>query len=725
MDPALTELLLRSEEAAEDPVVEAIVRLRQPGLEVPGARIVSRFGTIATCRLAASAIRDVRRHPDVVSLKAPRLLGPEYDSPNPVGAPLDRLELRPTDVRRSPDLPLTGAGVVVGVVDWGLDIDHPSFKNPDGTARLLAVWNQANNTGVSPEPYGYGTVHSRDQINSALRTSQPYEMLRYHPARADRGGGSHGTHVLDIAAGNGRAGGPVGVAPLADLVFVDLADRDTGGLANLGGSVRLLEGVDFCARVAGKRPWVINLSIGRHGGPHDGTTLTELAFDELLDAAPGRFIVQSTGNYYRAGVHASGQLATGQAQTLHFETDPRDVTDNELEIWYDGDDEFAVSIEPPGGVGPVVPLGSRADLVVDGQLVGRVHHRAGDPNNGDNHVDAFLYAPARAGSWTVTVYAVRARKGRFDAWLERDEACPGCQARFIDDDRDPTCSTGTIANSHLPLIVGAYDAHQPARPVARFSSRGPTRDGRGKPDLGAPGVGVLAARSAPAGTLRSPGAHVRKSGSSMATPHVTGAVALCLQDAGQRLTARRIRALVLGTADAPLSERERLGRGYLNIPAMVAAVQKTFPELRYSEAHEEPVMDIDREAVLPLMVAPATAYRELLYRPGGQLSRWIGERFDILARPGRALTKPPRPGDVLLTVTLGQPGGGECGVLTDANLTRRRFTRSAAPGWYCTVTGATATRRRLILDPFRHVPPGQLLLRQRPTTIVATPAGSD
>ena len=127
-------------------------------------------------------------------------------------------------------------------------------------------------------------------------------------------------------------------------------------------------------------------------------------------------------------------------------------------------------------------------------------------------------------------------------------------------------------------------------------------------------------------------------------------------------------------------------------------------------------MDIDREAVLPLMVAPATAYRELLYRPGGQLSRWIGERFDILARPGRALTKPPRPGDVLLTVTLGQPGGGECGVLTDANLTRRRFTRSAAPGWYCTVTGATATRRRLILDPFRHVPPGQLLLRQRPAT---------
>lgn len=722
MDPALTELLLRSDEAAEDPVVEAIVRLRRPGLEVPGVRIVSRFGSIATCRLAASAIREVRQHPNVASLKAPRRLGPEPGSPDPGDASIDPSGLPPTDIRRPPGLSLTGAGVVVGVVDWGLDIDHPNFKNPDGTTRLLAVWDQANNSGASPRPYGYGTVHKRDDINAALRSSQPYETLRYHPARADRGGGSHGTHVVDIAAGNGRAGGPVGIAPLADLVFVDLADRDTGGLANLGGSVRLCEAVDFCARVAGSKPWVINLSIGRHGGPHDGSTLTELAFDELLDAAPGRFIAQSTGNYYRAGVHASGMLATGQSQTLQFNTDPRDITDNELEIWYDGDDEFAVSIEPPGGVGPVVRLGSRADLIVDGQLVGRVHHRAGDPNNGDNHVDAFLYAPARAGSWTVTVYAVRARNGRFDAWLERDEACPGCQARFIGDDRDPTCSTGTIANSHLPMVVGAYDAHQPARPVARFSSRGPTRDGRDKPDVAAPGVRIRAARSASVGALRSPGAHVRKSGSSMATPHVTGAIALCLQAAGNRLSASQIRGLVFGTADAPLTEPKRLGRGYLNIPALIAAVRTALPDLRDSEAQAEPRPAFDRDAVLPLMLAPATAYRELLYRPGAELSRWIGERFEILARPGRSVVEPPRAGDVLLTVTLGQPGVGACGVLTDANLTRRRVAHGS--GWYCTVTGATAARRRRVLDLFRCVPPGHLLLRQRRKTIDAMPAGS-
>lgn len=131
-------------------------------------------------------------------------------------------------------------------------------------------------------------------------------------------------------------------------------------------------------------------------------------------------------------------------------------------------------------------------------------------------------------------------------------------------------------------------------------------------------------------------------------------------------------------------------------------------------------MDVDRGALLALMLAPATAYRELLYRPRGRLSRWIGERFEIVARPGRPLTEPLRPGDVLLTVSLGRPGGGGCGVLTDARLARRRIARDA-PGWYCTVTGTSAERRHRILDPYRRVPPGHLLLRERPT-VESTPS---
>ena len=719
MDPALWELL-RDEEAAGDRVVEAIIRLRRPGLEIPGVRIVSRFGRIATCRLAASSVLEVREHADVVSLKAPRSLGPEYETFPADGHAGSASDLGLADCRRPSDLPLTGAGVVVGVVDWGLDFDHPNFKAPDGSTRLLALWDQRNNTtGASPQPYGYGTVHEQEQINQALQSLEPYRHLGYHPAAADRGGGSHGTHVMDIAAGNGRVGGPTGVAPNAKLVFVHLADRDTGGLANLGDSVRLLEAVDFIARTARDRPWVINFSVGRHGGPHDGTTLMELALDEFVSAAPGRFTVHSTGNYRRSRAHACGMLKQGQARTLSFVTDPADTTANELEIWYDGDDEFAVCINPPETSGAeAVPLGSQAELAVDEQVVGRVYHRAHDPNNDDNHIDAFLLPWGRAGIWTVTIEAVHVRSGRFHAWLERDEACKPCQARFIPDDSNSTYTTGTIANSHVPLVVGGYDAHSRTRPVAAFSSSGPTRDNRQKPDLVAPGVGVLAARSAPPGSVRSRGQLVRKSGSSMAAPHVTGAVALCLQAGGQRLDAQRIRALVLGTTD-PNTRTDsgfRLGRGYLNIPELVVAVQRAFPTIPVGDTKES-AMDSDLGATVPFAIAPSQAYRELLYRPDGQLSHWIDTRFDIIARPGQRVSDPPQPGDIMLQVTLGQRGAGTCFILVDPILTREHASGPhGSPGWYAAARDAAASmnpRQRRILDPSGYLPPGRLLLRPR------------
>src|SRR5215213_1205407 len=109
-------MLLRAAESDEDPEVEAIVRMRRPGLDVPHVRIVSRFGTIATCRLPASVVPDVRRHPHVASLKAARPIGPEPEAPD-WEEKLDDPTPRPTDARRPPALGVTGSGVVVGAVD--------------------------------------------------------------------------------------------------------------------------------------------------------------------------------------------------------------------------------------------------------------------------------------------------------------------------------------------------------------------------------------------------------------------------------------------------------------------------------------------------------------------------------------------------------------------------------------------------------------------------------
>jgi hypothetical protein len=571
MDPRLRELL-RGAVDRGDQEIEAIVRLRHPDIEVPGLRIVSRFGDIATCRLPISDIERAWRHEDVLSLKASRPLGSQRDMPEPSAALRLPLDVLATDIRRPPDCEQTGAGVIVAAIDFGCDFDHPNFKRADGTTRLLALWDQRDRDGSeSPQPYGYGSVYSQAQINDALRTAHPYDTLGYHPS-----GIQHGTHVLDIAAGNGAAGGPVGIAPQADLMVVHLAARDTGGLATLGDSARLLEALDFIARTAGQQPWVINMSLGRQGGEHKGSSPVERALDRVLRAKPGRCIAMSVGNYHDKSIHASGRLAAGEARSLTVITDERDLTRNEIEVWYGRDDELRVMLDSPDGdrtawIGP----DDEADIVLDDQVVGRIYHLRNDPDSGDNHIDIFLDPWAPAGRWTVTLEAVTARDGIFHAWIERDEACPGCQARFDAADADSSFTTGTVANGHLPLVVGAYNPHSPGRESTPFSSAGPTSDGRAKPDIAAPGLQVLAARAAPADSDQSPGTHIRKDGTSMATPHVTGAVALCLQGAGRPLGIEAIRALIVdntappGNGGAPSS---RLGRGRLDIRRALAGL---------------------------------------------------------------------------------------------------------------------------------------------------------
>jgi subtilisin family serine protease len=589
VDPALWQELRDDGER----MVEAVIRLARPGIEVPGVRIVSRFGTVATCRIPAADVIAARGRPEVLSLKAARGISPGWQETE--DPPADPGWL-PGDERRAASLGPTGAGVVLAAIDFGLDVDSAAFRTAAGDTRLLSFWDQRDQaSGTAPLPYGYGAVHDRAAIDRALREVHPYQALGYHPAVADPlGRGSHGTRVLDIAAGNGLAGGPAGLAPEADLAFVHLADRRTGGVGNFGDSVRLLEAVDFATRTAGARPCVINISAGRICGPKDGTTLVEQAFDQLLGGRPGTFIVDSGGNYYRWRVHSCGTVRQGERHTLTFAVQPTDVTPTELEIWYDGRDEYAVRIDPPGyATARPVRLGERADVLIDGRVAGQVYHRARDPNNGDNHIVAYLDAPGQAGEWTVTLDGTRITHGRFHAWIERDDSCRGCQARFSPQDARRTTTLGSIASSHLPLVVGAYDGNRPRRPAATFSSAGPCRDGRAKPDLVAPGVGVLAARSAPAGAIRNPGLLVRGNGTSFAAPQVSGAVALVYEIGGTRLAADDVRALVLGSCDPPpgADRGRRLGRGYLNVDALIADTMRFVAppaDTEVSDAEGEP-----------------------------------------------------------------------------------------------------------------------------------------
>jgi phosphatidylserine/phosphatidylglycerophosphate/cardiolipin synthase-like enzyme/subtilisin family serine protease len=600
MDPNLRRLVAQGDSEDE---VSAILRLAKPSMAPSGVRLVAQFGEIATVRLKRGSISDVRTSAEVVSAKAPINLWPDEEL-EPTEALEVFEEVLPSDVRISSSVNVTGRGVVVGIVDWGLDFAHPEFRHPDGTTRVLALWDQRQPFNPnSPEPYRYGVVYDAKAINQALTSRDPYTTLGYHPADADPDGrGAHGTCVASIAAGNGRSGGPMGVAPEAHIIFVHHSSRDSLGVAKLGDSVTLLEAVDFIARTAGRRPWVINLSMGRHGENHTGETIVEQAFDSLLRAVPGRAICQSTGNYFNRRIHASGLLKPGERRTLIWEVGAFDITPNELEIWYSSRDDLVVEVRSPDGIlFRRVGQNESAILGDPEKEIGYIFHRTYEPNTLDNHIKIFLNPGGPLGGWQVTIISVDIVDGRFDAWIERDAACPTCQSHFREEDAVSTTTTGSICNGKRTIAAGAFDSHTSQWPLAPFSSSGPTLTGWYKPDLVAPGVRVLAARSASRGRESNGPLLTRVSGTSFAAPHVTGCVALMFEAAGRPLHIEETHNLLLANCEHVTETKEnlyRLGRGYLNIEKTVEAARKANS---LAQLVQEAAMNTDENASLKMI----------------------------------------------------------------------------------------------------------------------------
>ncbi|MFJ8635304.1 S8 family serine peptidase [Streptomyces sp. NPDC093568] len=566
MDPGLAELLARS---APEKELGLIVRFRDAATPAPpGLRVVTRTGTVATVRARAADVATLRDAAAVVSVKAPLLHGADVEeaADAPSAAPADEAR-RPDGVR------WTGAGTVVGVIDWGLDFAHPDFRREDGGSRVLALWDQRPGSQPgSPAPYGYGRVYPREEIDRALATSDSYDVLGYHPADADPGIGAHGTHTASIAVGGAGAGGPAGMAPGADLVFVHLSTWGDLGPVDIGDSVALVEALDFVARVAGGRPLVVNCSLGQQRGPHDGRTLVEIAFDEFARSDPSpRLCVHSAGNYFARRAHHSGRLVQGRDRLVQFRV-PHPPHHAALDLWYGGADRLAVTLLAPDGLELPLPVGQTT--LRDG--LGFAAHRLDDPNNGRNQLTLRLASTVPAGTWALRLTGIDIADGRYHAWLERPLR-GGLPLVFTDP--DPATTTGTVCHERSGLTVGAL---APDGSLAPFSSSGPTVDGRTKPDLSAPGVALLAARSTPRGAPPGSGGLTRMSGTSMAAPQVTGAVAL-LYEAGVR-DVETVRRLLTTTAAPPTGapDQYRAGAGRLCTAAALAAgvpVPEYFPSL--------------------------------------------------------------------------------------------------------------------------------------------------
>jgi subtilisin family serine protease len=228
---------------------------------------------------------------------------------------------------------LTGKGVIVGIVDTGIDWTHKDFIRPDGTSRILYIWDQADGSfadsngkiGSAPptlqggDAPGPGTLYTNEQINAALKGGGTVNTMDNH---------GHGTASASTAAGNGLAtangivpGTYAGVAPEADLIIVKAADCGGFGWQYILGTIWIAQKM----RELG-RPGVINHSLGGHYTAHDGNEQKEKLMNELVGAGkPGLAITVSAGNEGQLSMHASGRFGPRLPGQRDFEGAPIEI----------------------------------------------------------------------------------------------------------------------------------------------------------------------------------------------------------------------------------------------------------------------------------------------------------------------------------------------------------------------------------------------------------------
>ena len=409
---------------------------------------------------------------------------------------------------------LTGRGVLVGIVDSGIDFFHPDFRTEDGSSRILRLWDQSI-PGNPPEGYVIGTEYTKEEINKALALDE-IQGRRLVPSRDYTG---HGTAVLGIAAGNGRASGGAnrGIAYESDLLVVKMKNADKNSFPR---TTELMEGVDYLIRQSIRlgKTIVVNISFGNNYGSHKGDSLLETYLDSV--SAMGRNVIcTGMGNNGDDALHFGGKLENREIQEIELGIGPYEPALN-LQLWKAYEDEIKIYVENPSGI-RIGPLEER---------MGAQRWRVGNTNlliyygkPAPYHVTQEIYFEflpdalyVDSGVWKLVLQGINVKNGDYFLWL------PGGK----------TLNPGT--GFYLPRVQGTLTIPASARRLssvgafgsrllsyAAFSGRGSSELPYGKPDLTAPGVGITAPRTG--------GDYGSYTGTSFAVPFVSGSAALLME----------------------------------------------------------------------------------------------------------------------------------------------------------------------------------------------------